>query len=53
MAPGAVDTADTHPVNCGPFKFKSWRRLDVTEMVRFENFWETDAEGNRCPISTG
>jgi len=49
MAPGAVDQADTHPVNCGPFKFKSWRRLDVTEMVRFENFWETDAEGNSLP----
>lgn len=49
MAPGAVDQADTHPVNCGPFKFKSWRRLDVTEMVRFENFWETDAEGNALP----
>jgi len=49
MAPGAVDTVDTHPVNCGPFKFKSWRRLDVTEMVRFENFWETDSEGNSLP----
>jgi peptide/nickel transport system substrate-binding protein len=49
MAPGAVDQADTHPVNCGPFKFKSWRRLDVCELVRFENFWETDAEGNSLP----
>jgi peptide/nickel transport system substrate-binding protein len=53
MAPGAVDTADTHPVNCGPFKFKSWRRLDVTEMVRFENFWETDTEGNSLPYLDG
>jgi peptide/nickel transport system substrate-binding protein len=53
MAPGAVDQADTHPVNCGPFKFKSWRRLDVTELVRFENFWETDAEGNSLPYLDG
>lgn len=49
MAPGAVDTVDTHPVNCGPFKFKSWRRLDVCELVRFENFYETDSEGNSLP----
>ena len=49
MAPGAEDKADTHPVNCGPFKFKSWRRLDLTELVRFENFWETDSEGNSLP----
>jgi peptide/nickel transport system substrate-binding protein len=49
MAPGAVDTVDTHPVNCGPFKFKSWRRHDICELVRFENFWETDSEGNSLP----
>jgi peptide/nickel transport system substrate-binding protein len=53
MAPGAVDTADTHPVNCGPFKFKSWRRLDLCELVRFENFWETDSEGNTLPYLDG
>ena len=53
MSPGAVDTADTHPVNCGPFKFKTWRRLDVTELVRFENFWETDSEGNNLPYLDG
>ncbi|MBI3197769.1 MAG: twin-arginine translocation signal domain-containing protein [Rhodospirillales bacterium] len=41
MAPGAADKADTEPVNCGPFKFKSWRRLDRCELVRFENFYET------------
>ena len=49
LAPGAIDKADTHPVGCGPFKFKSWRRFDTTELVRFENFWETDSEGNSLP----
>ena len=49
MAPGSVDTADTNPQGCGPFKFKSWKRFDTTEMVRFENFWETDAQGNSLP----
>lgn len=53
MAPGAADKADTHPVNCGPFKFKSWRRLDRCELVRFENFYETDAEGNSLPYLDG
>lgn len=53
MAPGAVDRADTHPVGCGPFKFKSWKRHDTTELERFENFWETDAEGNALPYLDG
>ena len=53
MAPGSVDTADTNPQGCGPFKFKSWKRFDTTEMVRFENFWETDAQGNSLPYLDG
>jgi peptide/nickel transport system substrate-binding protein len=53
MAPGSVDNADTHPVSCGPFKFKSWKRFDTCELVRFENFWETDAEGNTLPYLDG
>lgn len=53
MAPGGADTADTNPQGCGPFKFKSWKRFDTTEMVRFENFWETDADGNALPYLDG
>jgi peptide/nickel transport system substrate-binding protein len=53
MAPGAVEKVDTHPVGCGPFKFKSWKRFDTCELVRFENFWETDAEGNSLPYLDG
>jgi len=53
MAPGAADKADTHPVNCGPFKFKAWKRYDTCELVRFENFWETDSEGNTLPYLDG
>jgi peptide/nickel transport system substrate-binding protein len=53
MAPGSVDKADTLPVGCGPFKFKSWRRHDTCELVRFENFWQTDAEGNTLPYLDG
>ena len=53
MAPGAVEKADTGPVGCGPFKFKSWKRFDICELVRFENFWETDSEGNTLPYLDG
>ena len=53
MAPGAVAQADTNPAGCGPFKFKSWKRFDTTEMVRFENFWQTDSEGNSLPYLDG
>src|SRR5262245_50926684 len=53
LAPGAIENVDQHPVGCGPFKFKSWKRYDTTELVRFENFWETDAEGNALPYLDG
>jgi peptide/nickel transport system substrate-binding protein len=49
IAPNSVDQVDTHPIGCGPFKFVSWKRYAKTEMVRFENFWETDAAGNSLP----
>jgi len=49
LAPGAFDKADTEPMGCGPFKLKAWKRNDTTELVRFENFWETDKEGNSLP----
>jgi peptide/nickel transport system substrate-binding protein len=49
IAPNSVDQVDTHPIGCGPFKFVSWKRYAKTEMVRFENFWQTDAAGNSLP----
>jgi peptide/nickel transport system substrate-binding protein len=49
LAPDAVDTADTHPIGCGPFKFVKWERFNVTTLERFENYFETDAEGNSLP----
>lgn len=53
MAPDSEAQADTHPIGCGPFKFVRWNRYDVTEMVRFENYFETDAEGNSLPYLDG
>jgi peptide/nickel transport system substrate-binding protein len=49
QAPEAFDTAAEHPIGTGPFKFVSWTRWNETKLVRFENYWETDAEGNSLP----
>src|SRR5262245_30119910 len=49
MAPDSVEKADLQPIGCGPFKFVKWDRNNITEMVRFENYFETDAEGNSLP----
>ena len=37
------------PLASGPFKFVSWTRSNETRLVRFENYWETDAEGHSLP----
>jgi peptide/nickel transport system substrate-binding protein len=53
MAPDSVDQADSHPIGCGPFKFKSWKKFQRTELERFENWYETDAMGNALPYLDG
>jgi ABC-type transport system substrate-binding protein len=49
MAPDAFDTSAERPIGTGPFKFVSWTRWSETRLVRFENYWETDAEGYSLP----
>jgi peptide/nickel transport system substrate-binding protein len=49
QAPDAFDKASEHPIGSGPFKFVSWTRRNETRLVRFENYWETDAEGHSLP----
>src|SRR5215475_10496003 len=49
QAPDAFDSASEHPIGTGPFKFVSWTRWSETRLVRFENYWETDADGNNLP----
>jgi peptide/nickel transport system substrate-binding protein len=49
IAPDAFDTAAEHPIGTGPFKFVSWTRYNETRLVRFENYWETDADGHSLP----
>lgn len=49
MAPDSESQADRHPIGCGPFKFVRWERYRLTEVERFENYFETDADGNPLP----
>ena len=49
QAPDNFDKAAEHPIGTGPFKFVSWTRWNETRLVRFENYWETDAEGHNLP----
>ena len=53
IAPNSGYQADVRPAGCGPFKLKSWEPWDRTEMVRFENYFETDALGNSLPYLDG
>lgn len=49
QAPDNFDKASDHPIGTGPFKFVSWTRFNETRLVRFENYWETDAQGHSLP----
>jgi len=49
MAPDSEAQADTQPIGCGPFKFVKWARYSLTVLERFENYFETDAQGNPLP----
>ena len=53
IAPGSASENSRHPAGCGPFKFKSWKAWDRTELVRFENYFETDADGTALPYLDG
>ena len=53
IAPDSAEQADTHPIGCGPFKYVSWKRYAKTEVVRFENYFETDEHGNQLPYLDG
>jgi peptide/nickel transport system substrate-binding protein len=53
IAPDSAEQANMHPIGCGPFKFVKWERNNITEVVRFENYFETDAEGNSLPYLDG
>jgi len=53
IAPDSAEQANMQPIGCGPFKFVKWERNNIAELVRFENYFETDAEGNSLPYLDG
>src|SRR5215475_4807742 len=53
IAPESMAQTNTHPIGCGPFKLVRWERNGITELVRFENYFETDAAGNSLPYLEG
>jgi peptide/nickel transport system substrate-binding protein len=53
IAPESAAQPNTNPIGCGPFKLVRWERNSVTELVRFENYFETDAAGNSLPYLDG
>jgi peptide/nickel transport system substrate-binding protein len=53
IAPDSAEHAHEHPIGCGPFKFVQWKRYDITELARFEHYFETDAAGNSLPYLDG
>jgi peptide/nickel transport system substrate-binding protein len=53
IAPDSATQAERHPIGCGPFRFVRWERDQVTELARFEHYFETDAEGYSLPYLDG
>ena len=53
IAPDSAAQAHVHPIGCGPFKLVGWKRDHVTELARFEHYFETDAAGNSLPYLDG
>ncbi|MFI5171011.1 MAG: ABC transporter substrate-binding protein [Chitinophagales bacterium] len=39
----------SHPVGTGPFKFVRWEEGELLILHKFENYFETDDQGNKLP----
>lgn len=53
IAPNGTQDSGGQPSGCGPFKLKSWESWQRTELVRFENYFETDDKGKALPYLDG
>ncbi|MGC9341720.1 MAG: ABC transporter substrate-binding protein [Bacteroidales bacterium] len=41
------------PIGTGPFRFKLWRRDEKLILLKNENYFETDVDGNKLPYLDG
>jgi peptide/nickel transport system substrate-binding protein len=53
IAPNSAEQVNRQPSGCGPFKLVRWERDHVTELRRFEHYFETDAAGYSLPYLDG
>lgn len=53
IAPESMTRSQPYPLGCGPFRIVRWERDQVTELTRFEDYFETDAGGNTLPYLDG
>lgn len=53
IAPDSAEQALRQPIGCGPFKLVRWERDHVTELARFEHYFEVDAAGHSLPYLDG
>ncbi|MFV0317498.1 MAG: ABC transporter substrate-binding protein [Microthrixaceae bacterium] len=47
------ETCDINPIGTGPFKFVSWNVNESLVTERNDDYWQTDAEGNKLPYLDG
>jgi peptide/nickel transport system substrate-binding protein len=44
-----TETCDTKLIGTGPFQLEEWVVNDFLSATRFEDYWQTDSEGNQLP----
>ena len=44
-----AETCDRNLIGTGPYKFEDWQVNDFLKVVRNDDYWATDAEGNQLP----
>ena len=44
-----AETCDRNLIGTGPYKFEDWQVNDYLKVVRNDDYWATDAEGNQLP----
>ena len=49
VAPESFNSKPPHPIGTGPFKFVEWKPSQYMKMVRHDQYWKKDKNGNKLP----